>query len=372
MMMGYYITRLSYSEVNAASNGVGKKIISQMKSLEKAGLKIEMVNLPSVGMTEKILSKIHPYFYRKFLPANFFLGDFYYFRYLGTNIPFINLLKKIKKNKNSRILVEIPTYPYDEAVKKYRGVVFFTFLLDRLLRKKMKKYVDRIITTSLEKYIFGIPAIYFTNGIDISSIPVNYSSHEHNEINLIAVAIFSYHHAYERMIIGLNEYYKQRGQTSLVKVFLHLVGVGKDLELYRSLAQSLKLEEYIVFYGLLSGDDLTNVFNKCDIGISGLGFHRIQLHNADDLKSREYLARGLPMIISAKLEWLPEEYEYCYFVPGNETPVDIEEVVNFYHKILKRKNIIEITAEIREFAEKNCDISSTMKPIIDYLFSPIK
>jgi hypothetical protein len=361
---------MSLSEIYAGDNGVGKKILAQVKVLENANFKVDIVSLSPAGPIGKILSKVYKKYYDKFLPDKFFTADFYYFRFFGANFTFISLLKKIKKNKKTKIIIEIPTYPYDFDIKKFSGLIKFTFLLDKLLRKKIKKYVDRIITTSFEKYIFEVPTLHFSNGIDCSSIPVNNPSlHREDEINLIAVAKFSYHHAYERLIIGLSEYYKRKNKISTPGVFLHLVGAGGELGLYKKLVESFKLEKYIFFYGLLSGDALSNVFNKCDIGISGLGLHRIQLHRIDDLKSREYLARGLPLITSAKMDFLPKEFEYCFSVPEDETPINIEDIVKFYQMLLLKKNIIDMISEIRRFAERNCDISSAMRPIKDYLLS---
>ena len=73
------------------------------------------------------------------------------------------------KNMNIRTVIEIPTYPYEaEGRTSLRGRVIQ--VLDKIFRKKLKKYVDRIVTYSDDKMIFGIKTINTINGIFINII----------------------------------------------------------------------------------------------------------------------------------------------------------------------------------------------------------
>jgi hypothetical protein len=53
----------------------------------------------------------------------------------------------------------------------------------------------------------------------------------------------------------------------------------------------------VVMHGYKSGDALTEVFARCDVGIGTLALHRKSMEEACPLKVRDYLMRGLPVII---------------------------------------------------------------------------
>jgi glycosyltransferase involved in cell wall biosynthesis len=238
-------------------------------------------------------------------------------------------------------------------------------LKDKILCKQLKKYVDRIVTYSKHEKIFDIPTVHIVNGIDCSLIPIiNKVIHKDQIINLIIVAQFSKWHGYDRLINGLYNYYKQGASY---KVYIHFVGDGIELSFYKNLVQQYNLLEYIFFHGLLFGDKITEIFNKSDIAVCSLGGHRKELYLSSELKSREYLVRGMPMISSTKIDVLPDNFKYCLYVPEDESPINILTIVQFYQNLIAQKDISKISSEIRQFAENYCDMSITMKPVIDYL-----
>jgi glycosyltransferase involved in cell wall biosynthesis len=275
----------------------------------------------------------------------------------------MGLIKKIKQYGKGKIIIEIPTYPYYKEFKS--GLPQITLLIDKILSKGLKKHVDRITTYSKHETIFNIPTIQILNGVECSLIPIKtITIRDDKELNLIAVANFYKWHGYERLIEGLHNHYKQELSQ---KVRLHFVGDGPEFNLYKNLIMQYNLSQYVTFHGILSGEKLTEVFDKVDIAINSLGSHRIGIHLSSALKSREYLARGMPMVSSTKIDILPEGFKYCLYVPEDESPIDIQTMVEFYQSLLAVKSISEVSYEIRRFAENNCDMSITMKPVIDYL-----
>jgi glycosyltransferase involved in cell wall biosynthesis len=362
-MNGYYITASSSAD-SQLIDGVGKKIKTQIAFLNSCGFNIKLLALYNKpGLLNKLQRKFFSDYYTKFLPDDFFDCDYYYIRKFMVSRSLLGLLRNIRKRNKSKILLEIPTYPYDKEMPKG----FFNFLtlcLDKILRKKLKKYVDRIVTVSADEMIFEIKTIRITNGINCAEIPIRSRGVSNNSVHIIAAAQFSRSHGYERLIKGLYLYYRENPAR---KVYLSFAGEGKELPLYKQLADDYGLTDYIQFKGFLSGTQLNDFFNSGDIAACSLGCHRIDLYLGSFLKSREYLARGLPMVSSTKIDILPKDFPYCFYVPEDESPISIQSVLDFYTNLTGKKSVTEITDEIRHFAEDNCDISKTMAPVVFYL-----
>ena len=60
-----------------------------------------------------------------------------------------------------------------------------------------------------------------------------------------------------------------------------------------------------------------------------------------------------------------QDYPYIYKVEGNEMPIDMEKVIEFYDSIYTGKDLNSIAGEIREHARKLCDMDVVMKPVAD-------
>lgn len=369
-MKGVYIYHSdSKEELSKDSVGVLKKIFSQYEVLRKnvcENFDIFCVN------TKKSRNKIHSFFSHLFLKQCFDLSqikdiafDFVYIRrFFIINKSTLFMLKMIKKiNPSCKILLEIPTYPYD---KEYTGFVNkVALLIDKIYRKKIYRYIDRIVTLTNDKEIFGCKTLKFTNGVDCSSIPVcKKVNFDKNHINLIAVAQFSFWHGYERVIEGLSKYKKN-------DVFLHLVGNGDELEKYKSLVKKYGLENQVIFYGPLSGDELSAVFDIADVAICSLACHKKNISLSAELKSREYLCRGLPMVTSTKIDIISDDFKYFFKVPEDDSPINIEEIVTYVNDLYKdgRREIVEKT---RKFAEDNCSMEKTMENIIKFYIAENK
>ena len=83
------------------------------------------------------------------------------------------------------------------------------------------------------------------------------------------------------------------------------------------------------------------------------------------MKSREYLARGIPYISELYTDVVPEGWEHLIKIPYDDSPVDMKLVVDYYNKYLSGNAEKEnISKGIREFAAKKIDMNATMQGII--------
>jgi len=361
-MKGLYLT-FDHPSSHNDSNGVWKKIQSQIKAFNNLGLNTNNFNFSiSSRYLYNLLNVCLPFYFTKKTNNNFYNYDFYYIRYPLSSFAFIKLLKNINDHKKI-IIIELATFPYIQEYENTASKI--QLIYDFLCKYKLKKYVNIITTFSIHKKIYGIPAIQIMNGIDCSNISfINNKIKIDKSLNFIAIAMFAYWHGYDRLINGLVNYYKK--EVSL-NIYLHFIGYGNELNYYNELVQQNNLSKYIIFHGPQFGDKLAEIYNIADIAFCSLANHRANIYLTSELKSREYLAKGLPVISSTKIDILPDDYKYCLYLPEDESPIDINSIIDFYNKLKSEENIDQITMNIRKFAEERCDINVTMKLVVDYI-----
>lgn len=290
-------------------------------------------------------------------------ADFLYIRKAQHDASFVYFLKKVKKrNPDVKILYEMPTYPYEKEQATTVGN-FPNVIKDRLYRRFMKKYIDRIVTFYNQKKIIGIPTICIMNGYNFSNIKEPSYKLEEGKINLIEVSTTAFWHGYDRVIEGMNLYYKNGGKIDFV---FHMV--GPSMEEHKELVAKYHLEDHVIFYGKMSGEELDKVYDKCCIGVDVLGGHRKDYPVSSSLKSREYAEKGIPLITSSPIDYLPENYKYQMLCPYDDSPVDMNAVENFYNRVFQNSDVKTVGREIQETAKKLCDFHVTLQPVVDYLY----
>lgn len=350
-------------------SGVKRKVEAQIEEMGKNNVSVDLyTSLKSRSLWEKIIIRLPfttaiPKTWISCFPLNY---DCVYLRYTWSDRGLISFLSKISRH-TKRIIIEIPTYPYEGELSKLRQKPIL--IKDKIFRRELHKYVDRIITFSKEKEIFGIPTINTVNGIKVNNIRKKQVCSDLNEIHIISVASLAKWHGYDRFLNGMAQYYRNGGSR---KIVYHCVGDGKILLDYRKIVEVNHLEEHVIFHDRQTGDALDKIYDLCSLGIEILGCHRKGVVLSSTLKSREYWAKGLPFI--TECEFPPEVQkisQYILKVPYDESPIDIEKVIEFHDNLYLRsdKSQEEIIDEIRDFAYRTCDMSVAMKPIIDYIKS---
>lgn len=371
-MNGIYIY---YNEINEKKiSGIDKKVLSQIRIFENNGLNCKLVVFPYIHTVKnKILDRLP---FTNVDPQwkydeSFKKIDYIYFRrpfYMGYG--FRMFLKKVKKeNPTIKIIMEIPTYPYDHEIMA--GILNYPLhIKDLHNRKQLRGLVDRIPiigeTNNLSE-LWGMKTIPFVNGIEIDKIRPKKDKHIEDEIHLLSVSTIEFWHGYDRMIKGLARYYKRN--ITHRKVIFHIVGTGNDEEQYRQIVKENNLEKTVIFEGELHDDELDAMYNQADIAIECLGMYRKNMSISSSLKSREYLAKGLPIVAGCKNDVINDKnsFKYYFKVPNDDSAIEVEKIIEFYDLIYSTQSREQVISEIREFAENNIDLKVTMKRIIDYI-----
>lgn len=364
MRIKYIVTNYRY--IAKYEYGVYNKINAQVDTFRKAGFDCEIDDCKSdYTLVHKVATRI------PFLPDgirwnSIDCGGFdciYIRRPAFCSYNFIKWLRQTKKRyPNIRIILEFQTFPYDaEYYKLYRLPLL---LKDILYRGHLKKYIDRAADLSNHDMIFGIKTIQIYNGIDLSSVDVRNPFFANDALNLLCVAVFNTWHGVDRILNGLADYKKQQGNR---RVILHLVGEGQILKELKAQVVHLDLEDSVIFYGRMKPSDIVPLYNSCNMAIASLGLHRIGVLTASTLKTREYLAKGIPFVYSGIIDVFQEEpTDFCLQVPADDSPIEIQHLIDFNDRLYERDTPQELAKRIRTYAERHVSMDAAMANVVDY------
>lgn len=365
---GYY---LHYRDINDSSRkqtGIDLKVAGQIKALNQLGCECEFLYCPQPESVPDMVKSCLPFFPDGITWPDINTledPDFLYIRcprFVSKEL--LHFLKCFKEKKpQSKVIYEIPTYPYDDGMKTVK--MYPALLKDRKNRSGLKSYVDRVSDLSGTQTIFGIETVPFFNGIDLDRVEKREPSNRGDALRIMCAAFYCDWHGMDRAIKGLEEYYAQGGRRNII---LHLAGAGDKLSQLKRMVSDAGLQDHVVFPGVLAGKELDNLYNSASLAIASLGMHRLGLEVASTLKTREYLAKGMPFVYSGKIDVFQNEpMEYSLAVPADDSPIDFESLVAFHDAMYENTSEVQVVDEIRAYAERNITMEAAMGKVADYL-----
>ena len=373
-MRGLYITTY---DTNDTYSGVCKKIKSQAQVFLDEGMDLEMIDANSIsfvqtnvfgdilralrGINNINLLRIFIVVEKKLKEKQY---DFIYVRRSLIDGRCVKFYKEIKaKYPQIKMLFELPTYPYDNEIRLSQRINLFN---DKKVRNHMPEFADRIVTYSNDAEIFGVKTLNISNGIDYSKYKQR-TPLAHSGINVVAVALFERWHGYDRFLDGM---FRQPDVVRLNNIHLYLGGKGRVLSEYREEVSKHGLEDYVHFLGEIHNEKLDELYNKADIALDCMGRHRVGCYYNSSLKGKEYCAYGVPIISGVKTE-LDSKSDFNYYlrVPADDSILDMNDVVAFYHRCYDCKSPIDLASEIRECSFKWFNIAQAFKPVVDFVKS---
>jgi glycosyltransferase involved in cell wall biosynthesis len=149
-----------------------------------------------------------------------------------------------------------------------------------------------------------------------------------------------------------------------INITLHIAGDGPEVPALKKIIDELGIAGKVVFHGFSHGKDLDTLFNTCQIAIGSLGLHRMGLTEASVLKAREYCAWGIPFIITCTDPDFSDDFPFILRIPADETPVDLETVIEFAHRVCKDH---DHPRKMRTYAAEFLDWSVKMKRLKAFL-----
>ena len=363
-----FISPLNISGDSLKSDGVMKKIMLQIETLKALGYKVEYIYWENENISLKRFSgksihisllsglifkdMINVY---KWLDSNIErIYDIIYIRHIGSSLSMFNFLWRYKKsNRICEVVAEIPTVmgiwePDTPMIGKIK------FCINKVLNILLSRPIDRFVTFSEDSKIYGRPTVCIENFVDVKNLPIRFFRPT-NDFVMLGIAMITPSHGFDRVIRGLYDYY---GNNPSIRVIFKIVGEGYEKEKLQKLTKFLGLEEYVLFEGKKTTDEIDKYIEEANIAVASLAIFRKRCTKASELKIREYCARGIPFIYSA-YEPILNNIQSCFKQLHDESPINIKSVIQFVSNLDNAK----ATVELRELAEKKCTCEYQLKKV---------
>lgn len=338
-----YLTWIQLEPQNRTGEGVHKKIYAQVNALRKLGNEVFLCSLNFSNKTislyrhnsiDIIKEKSNISLLRKI--KEFIQTNKIKFAYIRNNNGKAQLIVgMLLYFLGVKSYLEIPTYPFSNENKIQSGKLSSTLkrVKSSFLSAINGLFIKRIVTFSNDRKIWGVPTINISNGIDYKDIPLKRPTTSEC-IRITAVAMMSFWHGYDRLIEGVKEYLN-KGLNKDQPIKVTIAGGpedSKELLRLRILVKSYGLKDTIILPGVVYGSDLDQLFDNSDICVGSLGRHRSGIKEMKALKNVEYALRGLPFCYSENNPDF-DNAPYVYKIPADETPIDIQKIIQFYKSL---------------------------------------
>ena len=324
----------------AEYSGISKKILAQVEGLRACGAEVTLCTLHfpgdgtqrrvcngepirtfGSGIRAKIVKRVSYSDILDYVAENGI--DAVYIRYDINSDPFTAAMAKKLHRRGVKVIVEIPTWPYDGEFKGQSAKLKVQLYVDKMFRRSFFKHCDRVVTYAGCREIFGRPAINISNGVDFGKVQLTAKPFAGEELHMLSVANIHLWHGLDRLIAGM-------ALHKDVPAVLHIVGDGlpEIIEGYRKQAEDAGISDRVCILGPLYGERLDGEFAWANVAVGSLGRHRSGITDIKTLKNREYAARGFLFFYSEN-DTDFDEAPYVLKVPADESPVDIGAIREF-------------------------------------------
>ena len=209
---------------------------------------------------------------------------------------------------------------------------------------------------------FKLPSLVLGNGFEVKSVSLrNPPPFDGKHLRMIVTANYAIWHGIDRVIAGLAAY------TGHLELSLSIVGSGPILGELKLQVNRLNIADRVSFLGEIYGEQLDELFDQSHLAIGALAIHRKKLESASAIKIREYLARGIPFLISGfddDLAAAPEQERYYMQVPSDDSAIDFSILEPVAHQMLADAGIAH---RMRKYALEHVNMDKKMLELVSFL-----
>lgn len=209
---------------------------------------------------------------------------------------------------------------------------------------------EEIAQLELARVSRDLPATTISNGIEVASIrQTGFKKFDGKTLDLALVASGSMSwHGIDRVARSLAAY---RGPVTLR---LHVVGHIYEAE--QHLLRGIHAE--CVFHGVRRGAELDAVMAEMNLAVSTMALFRKHMQQACSLKTREYVARGIPFILAYDDSDLDRDAPFAQQFANDDSVFDAEEVIALAERATR--DHADLPGRMRAYAEARLDWRAKM------------
>ncbi len=366
----------------AGADCIGAFFSTEITSYTQLNQKVELIPVEkcnwnyfkSIGRSIKIMQAVLNYVNDKYDKI-----DYIYFRFPGAS----NLLKKFISLYGNKTIFEhlcieelelkLNAQENQFGIKPSKLLSWLEFTALPLWREKfygkfVRRYAKMGICNSEDIAIFQTKkgggkykCIIGGDAVDVSSIPLSKRFQFKDELRLIFLKganTNAYYNGLDRVFEGLKKY---EGE---IKIKIFVLGLNTEYEI--KLSQEFGIYNTKVFFpGFIKGVELNDFFSSIHLAVSQFGIYRKGLKSNSTIKSREYIARGIPMIVGhSDPDFNEEAIDFLLQFPNDSSPIDMEQVIDFAKKTLSNP---ELPQKMRKYALEHLDYEVKMKKLVQIL-----
>lgn len=341
------------------TSGIIYKVRDQIQNWEKQGVKVQLLSLYSFKLYDTNLNLIDDsycfnikkhgplitlfrLFYSTF-KLIFHLSNFKFdLIYMRTRpyVPFTRFaLKKYK------IIMELNTNDIEEWKKLNKVMYFYNLLTRRWFYNLSIGFVT--VGNEIKDLFknFKRPIEVIGNSIKVSDYEfIKETGNERPRVCFVGSPGFPWH--------GINK-------------IKYLATKLKDVD-FIFIGESGEDYENVSFYGYCGLERVTELLNTCDVAIGTMSLHEKGMNSTSTIKTRQYLAQGLPIFYGYSETDFDDEQGFLLELPNTPDNIteNVEKIRDFIFYCFKND---ELRAECRDFAEKRLDVSVKEKKRLDFI-----
>jgi len=196
------------------------------------------------------------------------------------------------------------------------------------------------------------------NGIDVESVAfTKFTPFDGTKLNIVFIASeFVSWQGLESLLEGLGRY---KGSVSIE---LNLIGMLTEKQI--ALLEKYRKENITIYEkGKQFGEALDGHLRQAHVAISSLALYKKNMKEACPLKSREYIARGLPFVYAYDDNDLEGDEDFALKLMPKAL-INIEEIICFAQVC---SNTVKLSENMREFAQEKLDWKVKLRQMIDFI-----
>ena len=220
-----------------------------------------------------------------------------------------------------------------ECNNKFRGFLWGQFIMEKYAPRLISRHLKGCIAVTEDILIYQVSRFgldpnkshVFPNGVKRSVFVENRKKKIDDVFEIVfGASRFSHWHGLDLLIESANQY---KGAHT---IHLNIFGDTCEQSIKNSLESLDNHRVKLFVHGTISRDEIFKLYERCHLGVDSLGLNRLGMTSGSTLKSKEYIARGLPFIYNTPDQSLFWANDILFYSDG--TPC-LESAISHYETL---------------------------------------